>query len=230
MISFNILWVIFLVLFAMSGIALLVFRFMISNDNVEFSYKRNFPCELYNCESKVKDVYRIFLFIFVGLSFAPLFCVLPQIGEFGNIGWLAILISILYGFCGVFAAALHIFEAKFIKVHSIVCTIFISLAFLSNGLSALFSLLTYQVNNKFDMGRASSLVFMGLFIAIALFIVFIAVNPKLKEWTKLEKVKLPDGTIGYDRPKVFILALSEWVVILCSFVSELLFFLSLLKI
>lgn len=230
MINANVLWVIFLVVYAMSFIALIVFRFMLSGENIKYSYRRNFPCEIFTSEAKIVAPYKVVLFIFAGLSFSPLFCILPKIGEFGNIGWLAILISILYGFCGVFIAALHIFEAKFIKVHSLLVSIFVGLTFLSSGLSALFSLLQFQVNNRFELGRASSFVFMGLFIALALFVLIIAVNPKLKEWTKLEKVKLPDGTVGYDRPQVFVLALSEWVLILTTVVSEILFFLCLIRI
>lgn len=230
MINFNILWVIFLVVYIVSFLALIFFRFMLIDDKINYSYRRNFPCEILTSGSKVVDVYKIFLFIFVGLSFSPLFCILPKIGEFGNIGWLAIVISVLYGFCGVFIAALHIFEAKFIKVHSIVVSIFIGLSFLTSALSGLFSMLTFQVNNRFDSGRPLELVFMGLFIVIALFDVMIVLNPKLKDWTKLDKVKLTDGSIGYDRPKVFILAASEWIVILLTFIAEVLFFISLLKI
>lgn len=230
MINVNVLWIIFLILYVMSFVALIIFRFLLSGDNIEYSYKRNFPCEIITSGSKMVPTYKIFLFIFAGLSFAPLFCILPKIGEFGSIGWLAILISILYGFCGVFIAAIHIFEAKFIKVHSIIATIFFSLTMLSSALSAVFSLLVFQVNNRFNLGSASSMIYMGLFIAITLFTLIIVINPKLKEWTKLEKVKLPDGSLGYDRPKVFILALSEWVVILAAVVSELLFFLSLIKL
>lgn len=230
MISFNVLWIIFLVLYVMSFVALIIFRFMLSTDKIEYSYKRNFPCEILTSESRMSNVYKVFLFIFAGLSFTPLFCVLPTIAEFGNIAWIAIVVSILYGLCGVFISALHIFEAKFIKVHSIIVTITTALSFLTSAMSALFAFLSFQVNNRFNMGRPSELVFMGIFIMIALFILILAVNPKLKDWTKLEKVKLPDGTIGYDRPKVFILALSEWLIILSTIVSEILFFFALLKI
>ena len=52
---------------------------------------------------------------------------------------------------------------------------------------------------------------------IALLIIMI--NPKLRDWARLEKQVNGDGTISYRRPKVFILALSEWLTILINHLS-----------
>lgn len=230
MIGFNFLWIVFFISYILSFVGLIFFRFMFENEKISYSFKRNFPYEILTLDSKISTIYKVFLFIFGGLFFSPLFCVVPLIGEFGSIAWLAIVLSILFGFCGVFVVALHLFEAKFIKVHSIIASVSIALSFLCSGMSALYSFLTFNVNNRFGEGRPIQIVTMAFLIALALFDVIVAVNPKLKEWTKLEQMKLPDGTIGYDRPKIFPLAFSEWLIIFSIFFSEILFFVSLLKI
>lgn len=56
---------------------------------------------------------------------------------------------------------------------------------------------------------------------VALAALITLVNPKLKNWPKLDAVAETDGTISYKRPRPFILALSEWVLLLLAFVFSL---------
>jgi hypothetical protein len=48
-------------------------------------------------------------------------------------------------------------------------------------------------------------------------------NPKLKTWLKLDQI---DGE--YVRPKRFVLAYSEWAILLALFLTEMTYFLQLL--
>ena len=51
---------------------------------------------------------------------------------------------------------------------------------------------------------------------ISLTVVFILVNPRLRNWAQLEKVVGKDGGSSLKRPKPFVLAFSEWSIIFLS--------------
>ena len=57
---------------------------------------------------------------------------------------------------------------------------------------------------------------------IALAVAIILVNPRLKTWAKLEKVVDEDGASSLKRPKPFVLAFSEWIVIFLGVLSYIL--------
>ena len=63
---------------------------------------------------------------------------------------------------------------------------------------------------------------------IAIAVLFLIVNPKLKNWAKLE-VETDGDQKTYKRGKVFILAFTEWLILLLSVVGEIIFFLTLIK-
>lgn len=61
-----------------------------------------------------------------------------------------------------------------------------------------------------------------IMFVIALAVAFILVNPRLKTWAKLEKVVSEDGASSLKRPKPFVLAFSEWIVIFLGVLSYIL--------
>ena len=61
----------------------------------------------------------------------------------------------------------------------------------------------------------------GMFIVSAASFI-ILLNPRLKNWAKLEKVVDEDGASSLKRPKPFVLAFSEWLIIFLSVISWLL--------
>ena len=63
---------------------------------------------------------------------------------------------------------------------------------------------------------------------IAIAVLFLIVNPKLKNWAKLE-VEGEGEEKTYKRGKVFILAFTEWLILLLSVIGEIIFFLTLIK-
>lgn len=232
MISINLIWVILFVIYIASFATLIVVRFLLSKGTgkAQYSFLRNFPYEVVTFYKDKSKIYKIILYIFAGLCFSPIFVVVPLIGEFGDLGWMAILNACLYGFGGLLIVAIHLFEAKFIRTHSLLVSILIAIAFLSSSLSALFSMLTFNVYNRFNQGSPLSIGCFALFIVAVLFDLFIAFNPKLKDWAKLEQYANDDGSVSYDRPKIFPLALSEWLIIFSLFISEAVFFISLIHI
>ena len=54
---------------------------------------------------------------------------------------------------------------------------------------------------------------------VALSCVFILINPRLKNWAQLEKVVDEDGGSSLKRPKPFVLAFSEWIIIFLSLLA-----------
>lgn len=61
-----------------------------------------------------------------------------------------------------------------------------------------------------------------IMFVIALAVAIILVNPRLKTWAKLEKVVDEDGASSLKRPKPFVLAFSEWIVIFLGVLSYIL--------
>lgn len=65
-------------------------------------------------------------------------------------------------------------------------------------------------------------IFMGIVcFIIALVSLGILVNPKLKNWPKLDAVAETDGTVTYKRPRPFVLAISEWALIILAYLFAL---------
>ena len=230
MIAINLVWVILFIAYIAIFAALIVVRFLLekSEPELRFSFFRNFPYEIISFYQDKSKIYKVLLFIFSGLCFVPIFVIVPLVGEFGELGWIAIVNACVYGLTGIMVVSIHLFEAKFIKTHSLLVSIMIGLAFLSSSLSALFSMLTYNVYSRFNEGSPLAIGCFALFVLAALFDLFVAFNPKLKDWTKLERYTNSDGSISYDRPKVFPLAFSEWLIIFSLFLSEAIFFISLI--
>ena len=230
MIQVNLVWILLLIAFIAVFAALIVTKLLLDKGERELkiSFLRHFPYEVLSIHKDKSKIYKVLLFIFAGLTFSPIFVIVPLVGDFGDLAWIAILASCFYGFSGLLTVGIHIFEAKFIKTHALLASILVALVFLSTSLSALFSILTFNVYNRFGEGSPLAIGCFALLIVAALFDLFIAFNPKLKDWTKLEKLINSDGSISYDRPKIFPLALSEWLIIFSLFISEVVFYIALI--
>lgn len=76
---------------------------------------------------------------------------------------------------------------------------------------------TYLIRISSSAGNgvmSSLLILMGILcFLIALASLAILVNPKLKNWPKLEAVSETDGTVTFKRPRPFVLAFSEWILL-----------------
>lgn len=232
MTNINILWVIFLIIYILVFLGLAVFRF-INDKNAKddnFSFLRNFPSEMIAYHPSSEKIYRIILYVFAGFCFSPVLVVVPLIKEFGDLAWIAIFAGCVFGLEGIVFAGLHLFEPKYIKTHSLLATIFIVLGFFSSALTALYSFLSYNVYARFNEGSILSIICGVFAIIFALTELIIAVNPKLKDWIKLNKITNNDGSISYSRPKIVSLAFSEWLTALILFLSEIIFFISLIHV
>ena len=230
MIEFNLVWI-FLLVFFVASFAVVAILSILRLHQVEEenrSFLRVFPCELIKEKIPNANIYRIFIYIFSGLCFAPVFVVLPLLDEFGGLGALAMILSFLYGIEGIVMVSIFLFNIRYTNTHTKLSTAFMAGSFLVNALTTLYGVLTYTTWNKFDKGSPLALamaILAGLLTIGTLLIMF---NPKLKNWAQLVKVENGEEVI-YSRPKIFPLAFSEWLIIVVNFVGEIAFFIEIIR-
>ena len=230
MIGINLVWIVLLAIYVGLFIALAIFSILrlkvIGEENR--SFMRLFPCELLKESIPNTNIYRVLLYIFSGLCFAPGFVVLPLLDEFGGLGALAMIVSFLWGLEGIVTVSIFLFNIRYTNTHTKLSTGFMAGSFLTNGLTTLYAILTYTTWNKFDKGSPLALAMSILAGLLAIGTIVITLNPKLKNWAELEKKQNGEEVI-YTRPKIFPLAFSEWLIILINFIGEITFFLSLIR-
>lgn len=229
MISPNIIWIFSLSAFAV--IALTIFIVIILNSrkmDPKFSFLRTFPYEFLNERGEQIILFKPLLYILTGLAFSPLFIITPLIQEFGSLGFFSILISCVFGLAMICNCLLFFFDARYTKTHMVLFTISSVLVFLSNTLTTIYSFVIFKGYKDMAIAHNGSLILGIASGVIAIAVLFLIVNPKLKNWAKLE-VETDGETKTYKRGKVFILAFTEWLILLLSVVGELIFFLTLIK-
>ena len=230
MIGINLVWIVFLVAFVGVFATLVVLSILRMNyiEKENRSFLRLFPCELIKDSIPNANIYRVLLYIFSGLCFAPVFVVLPLLDEFGGLGALAMIVSFLYGIEGLVMVSIFLFNIRYTNTHTKLSTIFMAGSFLILALITLYAVLTFTTWNKFDKGSVLTLVMAILAGLLAIGTLIITLNPKLKKWASLVKSQSGDEAI-YSRPKIFPLAFSEWLIILINFFGEITFFISLIR-
>lgn len=67
---------------------------------------------------------------------------------------------------------------------------------------------------------SSLLALAPLLFLISLSSVILILNPKIRDWSKLEKKKNDDGSVSYARPKRFVLPYSEWLLFFLIMLSN----------
>lgn len=230
MISANLIWILSLVGFA--GIFLILLVLLFLNSSVakkEFNPLRNFPYEFLNLNPNISSLFKPLMFVLTGFAFSPIFFITPLMGEFGDLGFLTIFVTCIFGLASVSNCLLFFFDARYTKTHIYLATISMCLTFLANALATLLSFLVFKHYWGFGETRVPALILAILSTLVSLTILFIIVNPKLSSWAKLDYTTNENGERVYSRGKVFVLALSEWITILASIIGEILFFLSLIK-
>ena len=87
-----------------------------------------------------------------------------------------------------------------------------------------------RISSSAGSGSITTLLILAavLCFLIALASLGILVNPKLKNWPKLDAVSETDGTVTYKRPRPFVLAFSEWILLFLALAFSVIASLSLL--
>ena len=223
---FTITWIISVVLLIVSfgGIVLSALLFTKPVDEHKFSFMRVFPFEALKIKENSGKFYSFFTYLFAGLCFSPLLIIVGQESDLSALNPLSILITCCLGLAGLCFIFLNVFDVTHVKPHLSLFVVFAGLIILSGAL--IFSRGMTAYNTYADHGH-KEIVFLLTEILAGLSVIYsllLILNPKLRSWAVLDNV---DGE--YKRPKRFVLAYSEWGLLLALFFNEIVFFIQLLK-
>lgn len=221
-------WIISIIILSIIFINIIVISLFFTKqiDEENNSFLRTFPFEILKHSAKNGEIYKILIYIFSILCFLPLLIVTEGTGSLSNLDSMSIIICIILGFDAIVFLFINIFDVTHVKAHLILFTLFSGLTMLGGSLILARDIVAYKTFIKY--GNSSILLLIcGILTAIVLvFSLLISINPKLKEWARLEEV--PGEKVTYKRPKRFVLAYSEWALFLSLYLFEILYFVQLL--
>ncbi len=226
MIEFNLIWILLFIIYILSFIAVMLFSFFFKDkeNKQPFSFFNCFPFEYFS-NRKLDPLLYVFSFI----SFCPLFLIIPTFGEMGNLAIFNLFIACFFGLAGITFTFVSKVSTTYLKTHFKLATLLFAFAFLLSALVSLHFFLDYEVYSHIASNGMLYLLLGILSALFALGMLVLLFNPKLKDWYKLDSRSV-DGDTIYSRQKFVSLAYTEWLSILIIFLSEVLFFISLLKI
>jgi len=184
----------------------------------DYDFRSYFPYELYGDS---RSPFLLFARIFEGISLLSLLVLpiaLTMTYASSYEGYLTSFLAGLIIVASLFALSyfyLSLVPVQHEKLHLAVYFLASALNTLNLSMEGYFLLLLIRHGS----GKESLYVFVGFLFLFALASILLPLNPRLKHWADLEKVAEKDGTISFRRPKVFILALSEWLLYLFALVG-----------
>jgi hypothetical protein len=186
----------------------------------KFSLLNMFPYELsYHNQGMMIIIYRFFLYVYVAFSISPALLMISKYYHFpGYVSYL-IMVGILFVISAVSLLTLHIIQAKYVRLHTIVATIFFAVSALASGAVSIVLINLYISNNYVDI----KFLMIGLMEAMLGFAtLLIMLNPRLRNWAQMNSTTDEDGTVVIERPRFFVLAFSEWLVIFINLAAQIL--------
>lgn len=173
--------------------------------NMKYNFRNTFPYEL-NYKGTFKD--NLFGNVLLCISAVAMIVFFIFFDRFKNNGFL---IFTMIG--GIIAAVdfivLIFMPLNILKGHLFAVVVLFAIALLSTASTAAGNFFRlYDDKTKFNYLAAGLIATL-----LCIFAVVITLNPKLKYWAQLSPEPNKDGTKSYKRPKYFVLAYSEWVLI-----------------
>ncbi len=230
MISVNPFWIIILASYVSLFVAFLILTNVYSLISKKFNILQYFPYEILSQKNPLLLIGKVCLYGFAIPSFLPIILILIYKESFGSLLYLEICISMVTLFSSLVNVIVSQIPVEHTKPHNIITTIQLSVSFLLSALVSFNGYYFFFLHNEHSTGSPLHLVLAIVSTVITLVMLFIMFNPMLKHWYQLEKVTSESGEVTIKRPKVFILAFSEWLSIILAFVSGLLFIIELIKI
>ncbi len=89
--------------------------------------------------------------------------------------------------------------------------LFVALSFLM-AVAIMTEGMTFLNLRSFSISEEWTVAFSIALFVLSAFLVFLPLNPKLRDWYRLEATTNKDGSVHYKRPKIFVLAFSEWLL------------------
>lgn len=186
------------------------------NEKTAYRFANRFPFEFLNG----------FGFRFALLGRALIICLALGFILFSFFGfgfpnlYQAIFVMVGYILCSFLLVTLFITDMRYVKLHVLAASLyFVMVAFTSAAVAY------FAWTSPYDIYHPA-LVYAAA--ALALIEIVLAFNPRLKRWETLDSVTQKDGTVTYERPKRFVLPLSEWLSTLVFLVLTLLIYLAAL--
>ncbi len=186
----------------------------------KFSLLNMFPYELsYHNQGMMITIYRFFLYVYAAFSISPALLMISKYYHFpGYVSYL-IMVGALFVISAISFLTMHIVQAKYVRLHTIVATTYFAVSALAAGAISIVLINLYISNNYVD----SKFLLIGVMEAMFGFAtLLLMLNPRLRDWAKMNSTTSEDGTVVVERPRVFILALSEWLVIFINFAVQIL--------
>ena len=222
---FTIPWIISVTLLLVSFLGIILSAKLLSKpiDEYKFSFMRIFPFEVVNAIGEYSKFYSFSLYLFSGMCFSPILLVISEQTSLKSLNPMSILLACILALSGLCFIFLNIFDATHVKAHLSLFTVFAFLILLSSTLLFSRGLISFNIFKEHGRQEYIFLVSEILAALTFCFVLLIIFNPKLKSWAVLEE---RDGK--YYRPKRFVLAYSEWALVLTLFINELVYFSQLL--
>lgn len=198
----------------------------LQEEKMKYSFLSMFPYELSSkSRGKFYIFYRICLYLYVAFSFTPILFLFLKYQHYQSLTSFIIFLSVLFVIQAVIFLSLNIIEAKYIKTHALIATLYFAFSLLTSGGGAIFLINMFI---KSPDGYLKELILGILLAIVALALLVIMLNPRLKKWPELEQVINEDGSQELKRPKLFILAFSEWLVVFLNFIAQIIILLAYL--
>ncbi|MDD3098958.1 MAG: hypothetical protein PHW36_01240, partial [Bacilli bacterium] len=156
-------------------------------------------------------------YLYAAFSIAPALLMISKYYHFpGYVSYL-IMIGILFVISAVSFLTLHIIQAKYVRLHTLVATAYFAVSALAAGAVSIILLNLYISNNRVDF----KFLLIGILEAMLGFAtLLIMLNPRLRNWANMNAKTEEDGTVVIVRPRFFILAFSEWLVIFINLAAQ----------
>lgn len=172
-----------------------------------YDFRSDFPFELVQDEEPFFLLGRVFFVLWGSFDAAGAFYLVASISNHSSLLSLSVIFAIIALLRDVVLVALFYIPAFRFKAHflAFVC----SCAF-TGFLGAVGSIICANVR---DIIGAPAILFAILSGVLGLGAILVMINPKLSNWAKLESSVDESGAVTERRPKIFILAFSEWLVL-----------------
>jgi len=173
----------------------------------ELNYKSRFSENFYGNVSLILTVISfLFFFSTFDLRFSNGFFIMIMIS--------GILASILF-------LALVFIPLDYMRLHSIVFILFLISSFL---LATSISIGSFIYNQQIGETSPIPFIIFILGFVLTLLILVLLLNPKLNLNIRMKEIIAEDGSVKYVRPRVIIIAFSQWLIFFFLFISEILLF------
>ena len=193
----------------------------------KFDVLSEFPFELMDRNSNLALVTRLtFLMFFVTLT--PWLYFQLEMSSISDtlsaMGWFVL--ASFIAFIALFIA-ISLTNPSYEKAHNFYFAGSSGFLTISSGLEGTYLIRISQGTGN-ELTSTLLIVIAVLCFLVALLSLGTLINPKLKNWPKLDAVSEPDGTVTFKRPRPFVLALSEWLILLLAIIFSVLSSLSVL--